>query len=211
MKITKYGHSCLLIEEKGARLLIDPGSFSAGFEGLTDIGAVLYTHQHFDHFDPSKLKLIQKNNPGVRILADEGTAAQIRPENPNVTVARHGEVVEIGGVTVEVIGREHAEIHPSIPGISNVGYLVGGKLFHPGDAFTPVGRELEVLALPLVAPWSKVQETADYLLEVSPRIAFPIHDAVTSMPQMYMGIVGGIVKGGDIDLRPLGTGETVEV
>lgn len=210
MKLTKYGHACLLVEEQGVRLLIDPGSFSSGFEDLSGISAILYTHQHFDHFDPSKFKLIQRNNPGVRILADEGTAAQIRPYTPNVTVAHHGEAAEIGGVTVEVIGREHAVIHSSISGIPNVGYLIAGRLFHPGDAFTPVGKEVDILALPLVAPWSKFQETADYLLEIKPRIAFPIHEAIASVPQMYMGMLEEIINDRDIDLRPLGPGETLE-
>jgi len=210
MKITKYGHSCLLVEEKGARLLIDPGGFSLGFEDLTDISAILYTHQHFDHFDPSKLKLIQGNNPSVQILADEGTVAQIHSDSPNTMIARNREVIEIAGVTVEVIGREHAVIHSSIPGIPNVGYLIAGRLFHPGDAFTPVGREVDILALPLVAPWSKFQETADYLLETKPRIAFPIHEAIASAPQMYMGMLEEIINDRDIDLRPLGPGETLE-
>jgi L-ascorbate metabolism protein UlaG (beta-lactamase superfamily) len=210
MKITKYGHSCLLVEEKSARLLIDPGGFSSGFEAITGITAVLYTHQHGDHFDPAKLKVIADNNPLVQILADEGTAAQIGLDTAGLSIARHGESTELGGVTVEVIGHEHAVIHPSIPGTPNVGYLVAGRLFHPGDAFTPIGRELEILALPLVAPWSKISETADYLLEINPRIAFPIHDAVASIPQMYMQMVGGIVKDRDIDLRSLEAGQNLE-
>ncbi|MBP9694894.1 MAG: MBL fold metallo-hydrolase [Candidatus Magasanikbacteria bacterium] len=28
MRITKFGHSCLLVEENDVRVLIDPGAFS---------------------------------------------------------------------------------------------------------------------------------------------------------------------------------------
>ena len=63
MKIYKYLHSCLVLEENGKRLLIDPGAFSF-LEGLLkpeDIGpvdAILLTHQHLDHYYPDALKII---------------------------------------------------------------------------------------------------------------------------------------------------------
>lgn len=34
MKITKFGHACLLIEEADARILIGPGTYSSGSEDL---------------------------------------------------------------------------------------------------------------------------------------------------------------------------------
>lgn len=211
MKITKYGHSCLLVEESGVRLLVDPGSLSTGFEAETGISAVLYTHQHGDHFDPKQLALLKANNPDIRIIADRGTAGLVEAAGYPFEASHDGAVFDIGGVSVEGIGSDHAVIHPSIPGIANTGYLIAGRLFHPGDALTVPERKIEILALPVVAPWSKVQETADYLAQVRPKLAFPIHDAVTSMPEMYLNMVGLIVKGSGIDLRPLAPGESLEV
>ena len=49
MRLTRFGHSCLLVEEGGARVLLDPGSFSEGFETLEGLTAVCVTHQHVDH------------------------------------------------------------------------------------------------------------------------------------------------------------------
>ncbi|HTF60591.1 MAG TPA: MBL fold metallo-hydrolase, partial [Actinomycetes bacterium] len=69
---------------------------------------------------------------------------------------------------------------PDIPVVPNVGYLVGGRLFHPGDAFTPPGQPVEVLAVPAGAPWLKVSEPIDYLRAVRPRVAVPVHDQVLS-------------------------------
>jgi L-ascorbate metabolism protein UlaG (beta-lactamase superfamily) len=34
MRLAKLGHSCLLVEEGRARLLLDPGTLSGGFEEL---------------------------------------------------------------------------------------------------------------------------------------------------------------------------------
>jgi hypothetical protein len=63
-----------------------------------------------------------------------------------------------------------------IPVVPNVGYLVGGRLFHRGDAFTPPGRPVEVLAVPAGAPWLKVSEPIDYLHQVRPKVAVPVHE-----------------------------------
>jgi L-ascorbate metabolism protein UlaG (beta-lactamase superfamily) len=66
MRVTKFGHSCLLVEEGGARVLLDPGTFSEGFEGLEDLTAVCLTHQHADHLDAERLRLVLDRNPGAR-------------------------------------------------------------------------------------------------------------------------------------------------
>jgi len=81
---------------------------------------------------------------------------------------------------VRVSGRDHAVIHPDIPVVPNVGYLLGGRLFHPGDSFTPPGQPIEVLAVPAGAPWLKVSEPIDYLRQVRPQVAMPVHELVLS-------------------------------
>ena len=49
MKITKFGHSCLLVEENGVRILFDPGSYSTAQNDVKNIDVVLITHEHSDH------------------------------------------------------------------------------------------------------------------------------------------------------------------
>jgi L-ascorbate metabolism protein UlaG (beta-lactamase superfamily) len=45
IRITHYGHACVLAELAGrTRVLFDPGTYSAGFEELTGLDAVLITH-----------------------------------------------------------------------------------------------------------------------------------------------------------------------
>jgi L-ascorbate metabolism protein UlaG (beta-lactamase superfamily) len=74
MRLTKFGHSCLLVEEGGARVLLDPGSFSVGFEQLEGLTAVCVTHQHVDHLDGGRVRRLLDRNPGVRVVSDEGSA-----------------------------------------------------------------------------------------------------------------------------------------
>ncbi len=180
MRLTKFGHSCLLVEEGRARMLLDPGVLSGGFEELRGLTAVLYTHQHADHLDPARLRGLLDRNPEARVVSDEGGAKPLGEAGAEVEVVHDGDELEIGGVGVRVVGRDHAVIHPDIPVVPNVGYLVDGRLFHPGDAFTPPGQPIDVLAVPAGAPWLKLSEPIDYLREVRPRMAVPVHERVLS-------------------------------
>jgi L-ascorbate metabolism protein UlaG (beta-lactamase superfamily) len=180
MRLTKLGHSCLLVTEGSARLLIDPGVLSDGFEELEGLTAVLFTHQHSDHFDAGRLRELLERNQGVRVVSDEGTAGPLSEVGVDAEVVHDGDEFEAGGVGVRVAGREHAVIHPDIPVVPNVGYLVAGRLFHPGDAFTRPGQPVDLLAVPAGAPWLKVSEAIDYIREVRPTVAVPVHDKVLS-------------------------------
>ena len=180
MRLTKFGHSCLLVEEGGARVLLDPGSFSEGFEALDGLTAVCVTHQHVDHLDTGRLRRLLDRNPGVRVLADEGSAGSLGEAGAEVEVVGDGDELALGGLGVRVAGRDHAVVHPEIPVVPNVGYLVGGRLFHPGDALTRPGEPVEVLAVPAGAPWLKRAEAVDYLRRVAPRVAVPVHERVLS-------------------------------
>jgi L-ascorbate metabolism protein UlaG (beta-lactamase superfamily) len=180
MRLTKLGHSCLLVEENGARLLLDPGTLSGGFEELEGLTAVLFTHQHADHLDQERLRGLLDRNPRARVISDQGSAEPLGQAGVEVEVVADGQELDVGGVGVRVAGRDHAVIHPDIPVVPNVGYLVGGRLFHPGDAFTLPEQPVEVLAVPAGAPWLKLSEPIDYLRAVRPRVAVPVHDLVLS-------------------------------
>ncbi len=182
MRLTRYGHSCLLVEDGDARLLLDPGVFSRGFEDLRGLTALLVTHQHPDHLDTDRLAALLEANPQARLHCDEGSAGQLG-DLPHMVV-RDGDVLDLG-TPVEVIGSRHAVIHPDIPGIPNVGYLIGERFFTPGDALTVPEPEVEVLGLPTAAPWLKLSEAVELLRTVRPRLAFPVHDAVLATPEIW--------------------------
>lgn len=188
MELTHFGHSCLLarFREDGAEttVLFDPGNFSHGFEGITGLDAILITHQHPDHADPARLPALVEANPQARLYADPMTAAQLGEPWQAVHV---GDSVSIGHLTVRGAGGTHAVIHPEIPVIDNISYLIGdtghpARLMHPGDALFVPGEPIEVLATPAAAPWMKISEAVDFLRAVAPQHAVPIHQGIITEP-----------------------------
>jgi len=210
MQITHYGHSCLLVQTGSARLLIDPGAFSSGFESVRELTAVLITHQHVDHLDVERLPALLAANPGAELITDVASAEQLAERGVTARAVAAGERLDLGGSVVQTVGGQHAVIHPDLPVIPNVGYLVDGLLLHPGDSFHVPDRPVDVLGVPTGAPWLKAAEAVDYVRAVSPRVAVPIHEAVLSRPQMVYGLLE-LLKPEATTVRVLTPGEPTEV
>jgi len=188
MKITKYGHSCLHIVDGSASILIDPGSFSQGFETLSGLTAVLVTHQHADHVDPRRLVGVIRANPDAKLYADAGSVAVLAEAGITAVPVSTGDVLDVG-TTVEVFAGDHAVVHRDVPVIPNACYLVAGRLLHPGDSLTVIDRPVEILALPAAAPWMAVKEAVDYFRAVDPVVAIPIHEKLLANPGMVYGLL----------------------
>ncbi|MES9523236.1 MBL fold metallo-hydrolase [Streptomyces capoamus] len=211
MKLTKKSHACVRLEKEGRTLVIDPGAFS---EEDAALGAdvILVTHEHPDHFDESRLRAALEHNPAAGIWTLKSVAERLTAAFPGrVHTVGHGDAFTAAGFDVQVHGELHAVIHPDIPRITNVGYLVdGGKVFHPGDAFTVPDRPVETLMLPVMAPWSKIAEVIDYVREVAPRRAYDVHDALLTdlaLP-IYESQIGRL---GGTDHQRLSPGAWTEV
>lgn len=211
MKLTKKSHACVRLEKEGRTLVIDPGAFS---EEDAALGAdvILVTHEHPDHFDESRLRAALEHNPAAGIWTLKSVAERLTAAFPGrVHTVGHGDAFTAAGFDVQVHGELHAVIHPDIPRITNVGYLVDdGKVFHPGDAFTVPDRPVETLMLPVMAPWSKIAEVIDYVREVAPRRAYDVHDALLTdlaLP-LYEGHIGRL---GGTDHQRLSPGAWTEV
>jgi len=181
MKITKFGHCCLLLEENGLRILTDPGTYSTSQDSVKDIDVVLITHEHQDHLHIDSLKKVLENNPQAKVITNQSVGSLLDKEKIKYELLEKGNLTE-KGVLIEAFGEKHAFMHPSIEPIQNVGYFVANKLFYPGDAFTNPNRPIDILALPVAGPWMKLSEAIDYAKELKPRVCFPVHEGILKSP-----------------------------
>jgi L-ascorbate metabolism protein UlaG (beta-lactamase superfamily) len=216
MRVTHLGHACLLVELADTRILVDPGSFSTGFETLRDLDAVVVTHQHADHLDEERLPALLAANRQAPVFADPQSAELLDASSTDILVLTEGEDHRVGTVTIHPVGRLHAVNHDGVPRCTNVGVVLQADgeptLFHPGDAYDAEPGDLDVLAVPLNAPWGKVAETIGFVRRVAPRQIIPIHDALLSPAgrRLYLGHVEGY--GGDgLTVHDLTGGRTADI
>ncbi|HWU47831.1 MAG TPA: MBL fold metallo-hydrolase [Humibacter sp.] len=212
MRLTKLEHAALVVEDSGAKLFVDPGSFTTPLTEVSGAAAVVITHEHADHWTPEQLRRILEFNPNVPIYGPAGVAAAA--SEFDVTTVAPGDTAEAGPFTLRFFGGKHAVIHSSIPVVDNVGVLVNDRLFYPGDSFTiPEGVDVDVLAVPSSAPWLKAGEFMDYVLAVRPKRSFPTHEMINSVAgkQMANARIRSTTEQGGGEFFPLEPGDSLEI
>jgi L-ascorbate metabolism protein UlaG (beta-lactamase superfamily) len=193
VQLTKHGHACVVLSDGDRRLVVDPGSFTAD-DALSGASALLVTHEHADHFVPDRVRAALDADPALEVWTNSSVAAQLEGAGPRVHVVGAGDTFTAAGFDVSVHGEWHAVIHPDIPRVANVGFLVDGTVFHPGDALTVPEVAVPTLLLPAHAPWSKLGELIDYLRAVRAERAYAVHDALLS--DLGLGVVARLVGEG---------------
>lgn len=220
MRLTKYTHACVRLDAGDGVVVIDPGVFSEVADALRGAAAVLITHEHPDHLDADALRAAAAENRDLRVWAPKPVAEQLVDLGDRVAVVEAGQTLDVAGVTVRTYGGQHALIHPLIPLVANVGYLVeggsNGAVYHPGDSFVlpdASAPTVGTLLVPTHAPWSKIAEVIDFTVGMRARHAFQVHDALLN--ERGTGIVErlltGIAGGYGTEFRHLAAGEQVEV
>jgi L-ascorbate metabolism protein UlaG (beta-lactamase superfamily) len=173
VRLTKYTHACVRLEQDGNVLVIDPGAWSEA-EALTGAQAILLTHEHIDHMHTERVR--EAAAAGVPVYCHPDLAEAL-PGTP-ITAVRSGERFVAAGFSVVAVGGAHAYIHGTTPSIANLGFIVDDNVYHPGDAFHVPDIPVPTLLLPIGGSWLKLGEAIDFLTAVNPTRTFPIHDGL---------------------------------
>jgi L-ascorbate metabolism protein UlaG (beta-lactamase superfamily) len=201
MKIKKIGHCCLVIETNGKKIMTDPGSFtSEEHTKERDIDIILISHEHPDHMSVSSLPEVLKNNPKAVVLTNAGAGKVLTEAGIKYEILPDKTPKNFDGVEIEAHDCKHEEIYQDFNQVLNTGFFIDKRLFYPGDSFYNPKKKVEILALPVSGPWTKIKDAIVYAMDIRPNICFPIHDGMLNsfgsaheIPELVLTSVGNIV------------------
>jgi L-ascorbate metabolism protein UlaG (beta-lactamase superfamily) len=230
-RITWIGHSTVLIELDGVRLLTDPllrrrvlhlRRVGADAAEIDPVDAVLISHSHSDHLDAGSLERLEAS----RLIAPPGAAIRAQGWVDDVVELRIGEDLDLRAVRITATAAEH--------GGESLGYLISGsiRIYFAGDTDLFEGMrdlaepELDVALVP-IGGWGPrlppghldPERAARALALLRPRIAIPIHwgtytrIALTrdeaAPAKLFVELAAQYAP--DVDVRVLPVGGTLDV
>lgn len=209
MTISKHIHSCLLIEDQGKTVLVDPGNYSYDAKALdinqlSNLDAIVITHEHMDHMYIPWIKEILQKFPNTPIYTTESAKNMLEQEGIQNVHKEGNEYISLEPVPHEKIWMG--------PAAENVKATLFGKFTTPGDSHS-FSSTAEVLALPVQGPWGSTTHAVDLALELKPRVIVPIHDwhwRDEARKGFYARFKDYFAQH-SIDFKTVETGEVIEV
>lgn len=163
--------------------MTDPGSYTINKHVLEkNIDLILITHEHGDHLHTDSLKIVLANNPQAKVITNTAVGNLLAEAGIKYEILEGTNVKDFSGLKLEAHDCKHEEIFRELGQVQNTGYFIGPRLFYPGDSLYNPGKMVEILALPVAGPWTRVRDFMNYVLDVKPKICFPVHDGMLATP-----------------------------
>jgi L-ascorbate metabolism protein UlaG (beta-lactamase superfamily) len=211
MKITKFMHSCLLVEmpaPTSRTVLFDPGAFS---EAVLDVGSLEYlddiiiTHGHPDHYSPMLMDELVRKFPDVRITAPPEVVRKLTDQGITLAASQQSKGIKF-------FSSPHESVVPLFWQPEQIGVHYLDTLTVPGDSHS-FAETKDILALPVTGPWGSVVKAVNLAIEFKPKFVLPIHDwhwNEAARKQMYKAIEAPLKEQG-IEFIALTTGKPVVI
>ncbi len=216
MKITKYPQSCVLIELKDKKILIDPGDYvyqktDMKPENWTGIDLILLTHEHSDHYEPDSLKIIMNTNPGAKIITNTAVSKLLEKERLSCQTVEPGEYINLENIEIKGIKSQHGPLPSGDPPPEVISFLIDRRILHMGDTIKSDQVPAEVVFIPMCGDVCfSPKDAVKYLKKVKPQLVIPIHYDNEKFITDTNVFAEALEKGG-FEYKILKDKETVEV
>lgn len=218
MKITKYPQSCLLIETKGKKILIDPGTLKYKeeyFNIWNSVDIILVTHKHSDHCNAEILSQI---NNAIKIYSSN-EVKNTYPDLP-ISIVKEGERIEINNeITIEVVHAEHGYIPPMKSGakvIENIGYIIDDgetRVYATSDTICfQNDYKCDILCVP-ISDYGVVMgafEASLFSKETNAKLVIPLHADSPKYPVDF-DFVKDMFDKNEVEYEILENDESIEI
>jgi L-ascorbate metabolism protein UlaG (beta-lactamase superfamily) len=212
MKFTRFSQACVLLEKENHKIVIDPGEHFLQAHTLDDlqgVEAVLYTHQHCDHYSPKIADALRRL--GAVLYANASTAKLIGTEN--CTVVNSLDTFNVGGFAVVAYDMPHCRLPGNADAPQNTGFAIDSLLFHPGDSTTfeqQTKINIPVVALPIIGPDISFYDAYELAMQLGATQVIPVHyDLLGARPEAFTAMSGG--DKAPFSVTVLGNGEATEI
>lgn len=216
MKITKYPQSCLLIETKGKKILIDPGALKYKeeyFEVWNSVDIILITHKHPDHCNTEVLGKLNKN---IKMYSTR----EVQDANQilDINIIKENDKIKLEDITIEVVHAIHG-YQPLLKGkeiYENVGYIIDdgeNRLYTTSDTICfKNDYKADILCIPVTGHGLTMSafEAALYSKEVGATLTIPVHMDNPAFPPDFKYIKEMFEKY-EVEYEILDNDETIEI
>lgn len=182
MKITKFPQSCLLIEMKEKKILVDPGTLKYKdeyFNIWNSVDIILITHKHPDHCN---IEVLEKLNKNITIYSTQEVQEEYK--NLNINIVKEDDILSFDDIKVEVVHAVHG-YQPLLKGSKevheNVGYIIDdgeNRLYTTSDTICfRNDYKADILCIPVTGYGLTMSafEAALFSKEVEAKLVLPIH------------------------------------
>lgn len=218
MKITKFPESCLLIETKNKKILVDPGILKYKeeyFNIWSESDIILITHKHSDHCNVEVLEKLGKN---IKIYS----SSEVKNTYPtlNINIVKEKEIINVENeINIEVVHAEHGYIPPMKTGgkvIENIGYIIDDKetrVYITSDTISFQNEyKCDILCVP-VSDYGVVMgafEAALWAKETEAKLVIPLHADNPKYPVDFE-FVKKMFEENEVDYEILENDECIEI
>jgi L-ascorbate metabolism protein UlaG (beta-lactamase superfamily) len=198
VRISWLGHSTVLVELDGVRLVTDPvlrarvlhlrRTAPVDWTALHDLDAAVVSHAHYDHLDAPSLRRL---GPSMPLVVPRGAARLLRRHGfEQVVELESGDETRVGSLMIRATHAEHGG-RRGLFGVqaAALGFLVSGsaRVYFAGDTdifdgMSSLAPNLDVALLPVAGWGSRLPpghldplRAAEALRLLRPRVAVPIH------------------------------------
>ncbi len=216
MKIKKFPQSCLLIETKGKKILIDPGTLKYKeeyFEVWNNVDIILITHKHPDHCNT---EVLEKLNKDIKIYSTQ--EVEQANKSLNINIVKENDIIELDNIKIEVVHAIHG-YQPLLKGKEiheNVGYIIDDgekRLYSTSDTICfRNDYKADILCIPVTGHGLTMSafEAALYAKEVDATLTIPIHMDNPAFPPDFK-YIDEMFNKYDVEYKILENGENIEV